>query len=255
MERWYHYLLKRISQDTEEEPRWSRAYADTLMVTSRTFVRYLHEKDLIALPKNLKSLTIKVPQQKVETFEDDEVKALLEKATGQLRLHLLLALNCGYRSKDIASILDHEVDWENGTITRKRTKTADHKNTPEVTYTLWPMTFQLLKEWRSGQGTVLLTKSGKPWVWEALVGGKLRSTDTIATNYRRLAGSLNITKPMACLRKTSATKLKNSEGFSDIDWYFLGHAGRSMADRHYSAILRDRLAKALHWLGGQYGLV
>ena len=255
MERWYQYLLGRISNDTEKQPRWSRAYADTLMVTSRTFVRYLHEKDLIALPKNLRSLTIKVTEQKVKTFDDQEVKALLENATGQLKLHLLLAMNCGYRSKDIASIRDQEVDWVEGTITRKRTKTADNENTPEVTYTLWSETFRLLEEWRSGQDTVLLTKSGRPWVWEALVDGKLRSTDTIATNYRRLAKSLKISKPMALLRKTSSTKLKNSKDFSDLDWYFLGHAGRSVADRHYSAILQDRLAKALHWLGGEYGLV
>ena len=61
------------------------------------------------------------------------------------KLYLLLMLNCGMYQNDIAELLDEEVNWKNGTITRARSKTRD-RNGPVVTYKLWPETFALLKK-------------------------------------------------------------------------------------------------------------
>ena len=66
-------------------------------------------------------------------------------------------LNCGMTQRDISDLKDEEVDWNAGRIRRKRSKTANHDNVPVVEYLLWPRTFDLLKEYRSGGELVLLT--------------------------------------------------------------------------------------------------
>ena len=46
----------------------------------------------------------------------------------QLKLHVLLMLNCAYRGMDIATLKDSEI--QDGRIIRKRHKTKDQKNMP-----------------------------------------------------------------------------------------------------------------------------
>ena len=96
------------------------------------------------------------------------MRTLVAAATGQLKLHILLALNCGYTNTDIAELKDPQVDWQRGAISRKRSKTQHVANVPVVTYPLWPQTFALLRQYRSGQATVLLTRSGGPWAFRSL---------------------------------------------------------------------------------------
>ena len=56
------------------------------------------------------------------------------------------------------------------------------------------------------------------------------------------------------LRKTSATLLRGHEKYSGLEDLFLGHAPRSMSDRHYASAPNQLLAGALGWLGAQFGL-
>ena len=82
---------------------------------------------------------------------------------------------------------DSQVDWQRGAISRKRSKTQQVVNVPVVTYRLWPQTIELLRHHRSGQDTVLLTRSGGPWACRTLDDqGKLHKNDNIAPNFRRL---------------------------------------------------------------------
>jgi hypothetical protein len=113
----------------------------------------------------------KVGAKAVEMWTAEEFRAGLDAATGQLRLHLLLMANCGFTQEDISDLLDTEVDWRAGRITRKRSKTHDHSNVPVVNYKLWPPTFALLKEYRSGRERVMLTASGKCWKRKELIDG------------------------------------------------------------------------------------
>ena len=79
-----------------------------------------------------------------------EVQTLIEAAPGQLKLHLLLMLNCGFTQQDVADLGQEEVDWLAGMISRRRSKTGDHVTVPMVSYRLWPETFELLRRFRSG---------------------------------------------------------------------------------------------------------
>jgi hypothetical protein len=144
----------------------------------------------------------------------------------------------------------HELDH------RKRSKTAKQKDVPVVNYLLWPGTFDLLKQHRSGQGRVLLTESGQPWVWQELVNGKKRGSDNFRSNFTHLQDTLKgFNKPPKLLRKTAATLLDSHSEYSRYSTLFLGHSPRSIADRHYVKSSQKQFDEAVLWLGRQLGQV
>jgi integrase len=190
----------------------------------------------------------------------NEAREIIDRATGQLQLHLLLMANCGMTQKDIADLQQNEVDWEKGRIIRKRSKTKNQKSVPTVSYKLWPDTLALLRVYGSSQGgRVLLTRRGNRWVFaefdEKL--GKLVSSDPIATNYdhlrRKLKKEGKEVGTLKLFRKTSATLLYNSDEYSTCVGAFLGHAPDSIITRHYAHTSAEKLDKAVAWLATQYG--
>ena len=226
---------------------------------AKKFVRYLWAKDLIPLPRNIdsKEYGFKKSPRSIPTMTTDQVRTIIDQAQGQLKLHLLLMLNCGMTQTDIADLRDDEVDWESGRITRKRSKTADHDDVPTVSFPLWPLTFDLLKRYRSGGETVLVTKSGASWAWEKLIDGKYKSSDNIATNYNHLKEKLRRrgfdAKPLKLLRKTGASVIESREGYGRYVPHFLGHSPRSVGEKHYSAPPQKLFDEIVVWLGTQFG--
>jgi integrase len=266
IEGFYHHLLGKVAERIDNpkgKDGMSASYADSIWGHAKTFVRYLWRKRLIELPRNLEDRAYRfdLGPTKIETFTVEEVRTLVEKATGQLKLHLYLMANCGFGPSDIAQLKDQEVDWDRGRISRKRSKTRKHGDVPEVLYKLWQPTFELLKSYRSGQETVLLTKTGRLWVFEELTPeGKLRSTDSVATNFNRLKATLGkrgivIDKPLKSLRKTSATLIESHETFGRYVSHFLGHSPRTIRDKHYAAPAVELFDEIMDWLGRQYGFV
>jgi integrase len=242
------------------KPGRSADYRKKVFGTTRTFIRWLAEQAILDLPQNIdsRSFTFKNGPKAVPTWTPEEFQMVLGAATGQLRLHLLLMANCGLTQRDIADLKDSEVDWTAGRITRKRSKTRDQANVPTVSYPLWPATFALLRQYRSGGDLVLLTESGKSWKWSEMTdGGKLRHSDNIAGNYnnlkkRKLDG---FKKPLKDLRKTSASLLETKAEYRGFSTLFLGHSPRSIADRHYVAPPQALFDQAVMWLGQQFGQV
>jgi integrase len=238
---------------------WSRDYATKVFRIARNFVEWSANMDLIPLPKNLHDREYRFggAPQSVPTMTVDEVRMLVDGATGQLRLHLLLMANCGMTQKDVADLRQGEVDWKQGRIIRRRSKTADRYAVPTVNYKLWPLTWELLREYRaSGEGErALLTLSGRPWVDARLVEGRLVSTDNIASNYAHLKRKLDFVKPLKLLRKTSASLLDEQPEFGRYTGYFLGHAPRSVRDKHYVSPSQDRFDDAVAWLGRRYRIL
>jgi len=131
-------------------------------------VRYCHEEGWIeTLPKNLGSrrLTFKVAAKTVETIAPEDLKKILGTDDDRVKLWVLLALNCGMSQADIAELRHDEVDWQEGRIRRKRTKTKDVESVPEVDYRLWPETFRLLQALRSTHpDLVFANRDGKPLI-------------------------------------------------------------------------------------------
>jgi integrase len=255
----YLHCIGRV-QERQADPAgkagWSAEYAKKVFATARSFLRFLWESELIPLPRNIDSKAFRFGNgaKPVPTWTVEEVRRVITEAPGKLKLALLLMVNTGATQTDVSDLLDTEVDWVAATITRKRSKTSDHENVPTVCHKLWPVTFALLQKYRSGQGRVLLTESGKPYVRKELVAGKLVKSDNIASNYAHLKRRLGFKKPLKQLRKTSASLLESHPVYGRLTTLFLGHSPRSLKDRHYAAPSQPLLDEAVAWLGEQYGL-
>ena len=262
-------LLKRVESQT-----WSRPTAKDRLDSVKSFVRWLWQIEAIAsLPRILdgksQSLQIGAAPPRIVIFTQQEINRSLAKACDRTKLYILLMLNCGMTQKDarhatllqqlIADLLPTQVDWDVGRITRRRSKTDSSSRTftPEVSYVLWPETLRLLRQERSGPGSerVLLNEQGEP-LWEERVeeDGSYKKTDNIRQAFERLKGKTKIRKPLKSLKKTSASLLRNNEKYASLESLFLGHAPRSMSDRHYTAVPQTLLDAAISWLGDEYGL-
>jgi integrase len=240
----------------------SREYKLKRLRHARNLLAWAHELGEMPLLPNLHSRKYRFGggAKAVPTMRPEEVRMLVERATGQLKLHLLLMANCGMYQIDISELRQEEVDWDAGRITRKRTKERNEVNVPIVSYKLWPRTLELLREHRSGDAErVLLTKSGRPWVVDRIEEGRRVKGDSIATNYahlrRKLKGEGVDVKPLKVLRKTSASLLDTDEVYGRYAEMFLGHAPRSIVDRHYRNPSGEIFDQAVTWLGEQYGLM
>jgi integrase len=164
-------------------------------------------------------------------------------------------LNCGMTQKDIADLQHSEVDWDAGRIIRKRSKTRKHGAVPEVNYKLWPETVRLLRQERSkGQkGPVLLNANGQPLLSEEVTAeGKYKKNDNIKSAFHRLQKKTKINKPLKSLKKTSATLIRGSDEFTSLESLFLGHAGGTIAHRHYAKAPQNLLDQAIDWLATEY---
>ena len=86
--------------------RWTAVYAKKLHRSARTFIEHLASLKRITAPENLhdKRMRFTIPTREVEVFSPDEAKALMEKARDQVRLLILLALNCGMTQVDISDL-------------------------------------------------------------------------------------------------------------------------------------------------------
>jgi len=246
---WSHLVGTNLSVETKKKK----------MRHVKSFVNWLVEKGLIPLPMNLHSRRHRFGggAKAVRTIETLDVKTLIESASGQLRLHLPLMINCGMTQVDISNLKPHEVDWERGRIKRKRSKTEVHANVPVVDYPLWSETAERLRQFGRRDGDrALLTESGRPWVRDLLLpNGKRSKVDNIKSNFAHVKRRKGVQYSMKLLRKTSASLLETMPEFARYATLFLGHSPRSIADRHYVAPSQGNFDKAIHWLGGMYGFL
>ena len=241
---------------------WSRTTASERLSSIKSFVRWLWQYEAIAtLPRAMapksKLLEIGKSYQKIVIFDPDEIRRLLTKASSRTRLYILLMLNCGMTQKDISDLRPVEVDDKIGQITRKRSKTREHANVPEVSYLLWPETLALLQQERSSPESerVLLNERGGPlWSEELSKDGKYKKNDNVRTAFDRLRRKLRLVKPLKSLKKTSASLLRASKEYKGLEDLFLGHAPQSMSDRHYAKPPQDLLGEAIGWLRQEYDL-
>ncbi len=203
------------------------------MTTAKMFTRWCYKVELLdKCPRNLddKSLNIIPQSNKVQVWEVAEVQALLSAASEKLKLYLLLMMNCGFTQIDVSDLTPTEVNWTDGTITRKRSKTQRHEGAPEVTWTLWRETFRLLKKYGKRDGDrCLLNGYGKPHKTDALRGVQLVKIDDIGQAFRRLTTKLGMRgKSLKVFRKTSNSALKNKPAYAHYALYFLGHSPRGV---------------------------
>jgi len=244
---WSHLVTQPISVE----------YKKKRLRIAKSFIAWLAEKGMSPAPPNLYSRRHRFGggPKSIPTIPLEEVRSLIAKAPGQLKLHLLLMLNTGMTQVDISDLRPGEVVWDQGRIIRKRSKTADHEHVPIVEYPLWPSTWDLFRRFGRRDGErALLTESGRPWLRDELrAEGKRSKVDAIKSNYVHLQRKTGSTHPLKLYRKTSATMIESHEHYGRYVGHFLGHAPRSLADRHYAAPSRELFDKVIGWLGQMYG--
>lgn len=267
LEGFHNHCLSKIAERREDgNAGLSAIRAKQVFAVAKQWIGWLVGRGTIAVPPNLqREWRFGPTTQQVKVWPVDEVRRVVSEATGKLKLCLLLMLNTGATQKDVSDLLDTEVNWKSGRVIRKRSKTRGHDDVPVVDYRLWPATFRLLKEHRSGKERVLLTKSGKPYVNHRLVNGEFRGVDGFGTLLRGLTKKLGIKHPIKLLRKTSATLLEGHTAtlptgelvnpFAGCVSMFLGHSPKSMKDKHYAAPPQALFDAAVLWLGQQFGFV
>jgi len=233
---------------------WKPKTAAHKLEAVKCWVRWLWTTDaLTGLPKVLSSKDdwgIKVPTKKIKDFTVLQVKQLLAGASPRTRLYLCLGLNCGMTQTDIANLRRDEINLAAHTITRKRTKTKEHENVPEVTYKLWKPTRELLQQHMATEGDLALVgEGGRPLLSVTLD----KKTDAVRSAFARLLKKTSVGGTFKMLRKTSAGLLANSAWASLVD-LFLGHAAAKLSDKVYAKAAMGRLSQATHWLAKKYGV-
>jgi len=220
---------------------------------SRNFVVWAVGMKLMTQPANLYSRLFKfgTDHKEVIPLKVGEALAVIEKARGQLKLHLMLMINCGFTQKDISDLRPEEIVWEEGRIDRRRSKTKKLK-TPYVAWKLWQPTLDLLKQYARTTGDhALLTESGRTWVRDEIKNGKRSKTDSIKSLY--VNAGLARTQ-LKRFRSTGASMIKKEFGAEASD-HWLGHGPKNISDRSYWAKDQERLDSAVAWLGEQLGFV
>lgn len=258
-------------KEGERKPRLKRVlgvgfstdYARDLMGLLRSFLNYLigheHIKPLQIL--NLKTaFRFRKIEKENESIPIQEVHEVLqnEKINDRIKLYVLLAMNCGMTQTDFAKISQDEVDWVEGRIVRKRTKTRKCPNAPIVSYKLWTQTFQLLQKCRAPLDSefVLLNEDGNTLRKISIdpTTNKISKSCSVSTAWKREMKKHGIQYSIKYFRKTSGNLIANNPDYHHLDELFLGHSRKTVADKHYKFTMKHVLDKALQWLGEQYEL-
>lgn len=214
----------------------------------KRFIRHLWGARLIDLPRNLDQHTFKVRPKAVKVHDLVTVRGVLAKLPDRLRLYALLGLNCGMLGVDIGNLRRSEIDFAAGTITRKRTKTADEPTTPRVIYRLWPETRDLLRAHLADHPTLALTSSHNTPLWDyRVVNGKTKEKDLVRQQWQD--GKSGI--PHKVFRSIGATLLESHDTHCRHVPLYLAHSPGTVASKHYSGTADASFFTALEWLRDQ----
>lgn len=253
--KYYEHVRSKVD---DENDKLGAPGAKERLANVKQFIRWCDREELITLPRNISSpeLSFTPHRGQVEVYSDKEIKQVLRYANDNLKLYILLMLNCGMTQGDVADLLHTDVDWRDGCIVRKRSKTKRHSSVPKVRYKLWPETLALLSKYKSQHPDLLLVNAnGGPLRTSQLSDGKLRHTDNIKSQYFRFlrdkTNPIEIRKSLKLFRKTSASKLGAHDTYSRFAQYFLGHAPSNVADAHYVKPSQEQFDCAIDWLRSQ----
>lgn len=244
VENFYLYLRKESKREPTQQKKQFGFF--------KRLMRHLFQAELIDLPRNLDNTwDFNVTAKKIKEYDKAEVIAALKELPARLRLYALLGLNCGMLSVDVGNLRHDEIDMTEGRIKRKRTKTENQKDVPEVDYKLWPMTFKLLKQCLSDDPVfALTTKNGKQlvtyWIDDE---GKEREKNMVRQQWKRSGLKL----PHKAFRTIGATVIGSKADGATVGQY-LGHSPKSIQDKHYKAPNKEQFDSITTWLGQEFGM-
>ena len=238
---------------------YASSYAYSILNEAKIFSNWLYNAEYLDKPiRNLRKLTIEIEQTKEKTLSIPDVKLILCNAADELKLYCLLMLNTGATQKDIGDLKQNEIDWKEGRLVRKRSKTKKMKSVPTVNYKLWNTTFNLLKQYRSKDPVrVLLNCRGNPlrdMNFKSEGDTRLKKNDSIAKALTKLCRRIKVGATPKMFRATSSNLLFNDPRFRTYHELFLDHSAKSVAEKHYVSNDANTLDDAIGFLGKQYGI-
>jgi integrase len=185
-------------------------------------------------------------------FEASELKAMLGKASPQLKAMILLAVNCGLGNTDCAGLTVVHLDLAGGWLNYPRPKTGVDRKAK-----LWPETVAAIRSVLAKRrepkdpahaDLVFLTKYGAPWCTvrtEEQEDGTLKivADDSVSKETRKILNGLGINghRNFYALRHTFRTIADESRDQPAVD-HIMGHARDDMASVYRERISDDRLA-------------
>lgn len=216
------------------------------------FIKHLWSAGKIDLPRNLDDPDLRIPNpaKEIETVPVERIRKALTLATDRTKLFILLALNCGMLQGDMTALRVEEIDFDKGTITRRRSKTHKHASTPKVTYKLWKETAGYLKFLSNDSGLALTGDEGQPLTRNDV------SDDGKRVRYDKIQKSLNTlfenfpgeTFSIKQLRTTAATTLAEHPQYKFYAQYFLAHSPNKPTDKNYVRPNDKEFFQACDWL-------
>jgi integrase len=190
----------------------------TVIQVIRCAFKHAYESDLVDRPVRFgpefkrtskKTLRQHRARQGPKLFTAEEIRRLIGAAGTQLRVMILLGINCGFGNADCGTLPLSALDLERGWVTYPRPKTGIPRRAA-----LWPETVQALKEALAKRpepkkaehaGLVFVTKYGLSW-------SKDDSSGPIGQETRKLLAALGI------------------NGRKGLGFYTLRHTFRNVAD-------------------------
>lgn len=239
VEKVFLHLSKAALDATTKKKRWG---------FFRRLVRYLWEQRLIELPRNLTSLGFTATAKKIQTYDLAFVRSILTGLKPRFRLYALLGLNCGMTAADIGQLRKDQVDLNRKRLVRKRVKTGNNANVPEVDYLLWNETVELLRACMSSDPVIFLTSMDGTPLWESRYEGDATpQKDLIYQQFKR--GKVPI--PHKAFRSIGAAEIETHEHFGRYKIHFLGHSPKSIVDKHYAPPSPELFDQIMLWLRGR----
>ncbi len=238
-------MLKKIGNGSKQ-----RTVRDRLL-KAKQFAEWLYKHEhLKDMPRTVGSdyASVKQDRPAPKHWEIAELRKIWEGATEELRLYMLLGLNCGYTLADMGTLQHEHVDFEKGVIQRTRHKTS----IPQV-HRLWPETLKLLQKRRTKPlDDVLLRSRTGDVLWR---DGR---TDTYVSNHFRNrvreAGIKRDGRSFRHLRSTGANLIEQANPeHPHLSSQYLAH-GEGGVKKHYTLPAFEPMFKALDGLREELAL-
>ena len=219
-------LLSKIRNE-ELKPTTARL----LFAQYKTMYRWAYDARLVDnMPRDFRSAKLRLNREESEfhsqifTYSTDNLRDIWQAIQApDLKLMMLLGLNCGYTQKDIATLEAKHII--NGRIKRGR-----HKTRVPTNFQLWTITASLFPpNFEETEGPLILASTGKSLLEEY----DSRRCDKVWPRWERVTKKLGVPTAFKILRKTGAQLLGNIQCPLEVIQQYLGHTQMTIASAHY----------------------
>ena len=206
----------------------------------RQFIKWCYSQRVLnEMPRVMEDVTKQVRVEKGgQPLEWSDIQRLWEHADDRMRCWIALALNCGFKNRDIAEMRANH-------ITEGRLIAVRHKTKVPMNVKLWPLVLELIEQTRedsSASDRLFVNKEGGPLVRDR--------SDNLGAAFRLVAQRAGVNATFQQLRDTGAEFVrtwsrKNRISDRRVVQLYLAHKDVSTAQHYLSNDPRDTQADEL----------